>query len=99
MDVYFNMFNNLLHHIMAESEGDVTQKWIKLSILKNSLRFGLMNFENSIGDVPFEDRARIWYQYLKLKDLLWQAVGAIHGNIASSTVSSVIQVKFDGNDL
>ena len=93
MDIYFDIFNNLLHRITAESEEDVTQKWIKLSLLKSSLRFGLMNFENSICDVPFEDRARIWYQYLKLKDLLWQAVGAVHGNIASATVPSVIEVK------
>lgn len=93
MDIYFEIFNNMLHTTLPESDGDATQKWIKLSLLKSYLRYGLLSFENSIGNLPFEDRERIWYQYLILKDCLWQAVGAIHGIIASATVSSVVEVN------
>lgn len=99
MDIYYDIFNNLLHHLMAETEEEVTQKWIKLSLIKSVLRYGLMHFENSISNVPFEDRLRIQYQFLELKNLLWQAVGAIHGNIASTIMPSVIEVKTSVKEL
>lgn len=78
---------------MAGNEEDVRQKWIKLALLKCSLRYGLLSFEHSMCYVPHEDREKVWYDFLKLKDVLWQAVGAMHGNIASATVPVIIEVK------
>lgn len=71
---------------------DITQKWIKLALLKSSLRYGLLCFENSIRDVPFEDRERVWYQFLKLKAVMWQVVGAMHGSIGSVCTTSFYEV-------
>ncbi|KAH9637526.1 hypothetical protein HF086_010937, partial [Spodoptera exigua] len=71
-----------VRHALADIKGK--PKWIKLALLKSSLRYGLLCFENSIRDVPFEERERVWYQFLKLKAVMWQAVGAMHGSIGSS---------------
>lgn len=80
--------NVLLYRIMNEREDDVIQKWIKLALLKANLRTGLNDVEDSLRcNVGPGDRQKVLDEFYKLKDGMWQAIGALHGNLLSASVT------------
>lgn len=87
MEKLLELLTELLNRMIEEQNDDMTQKWIKLATLKYSLRTSFLHFENSLKCyVPGEDKERIMSDFHKLKDLLWQAVGSVHGNLANRPV-------------
>lgn len=59
------------------------QRWINLAVLKQNLRRWLFNFEYNLAfHWPCEERENILREFHTLKDMLWQAVGAMHGNMS-----------------
>lgn len=70
-----------MQRIVCHRERSIQQKWIDLAVLKCNLRKGLGSFENNLEDIPSTDRNKVLSAYFKLKDILWKAVGALHGSI------------------
>lgn len=84
METLFEALIRLLHRIINQQEEDVTQKWINLAMLKCNLRACLLDFENSLRNrVVGQDKYQVMGDFFKLKDLLWQAVGAVHGDLSA----------------
>lgn len=82
-ETLFELLIKLLNSILNDTESNFQQKWINFALLKCNLRHGLDSFHSDLQTLPFEDRETVLEEFLKLKDFLWQAVGAIHGNIVS----------------
>lgn len=94
MEALFDLLNKWVHDVMYSHPHDVKQKWIKLAMLKCNIRYGLLSYENNfMCHVPPEKRLSVWYNYLKMKDILWQSVGALHGNITTASMSNFFLVR------
>jgi hypothetical protein len=76
---------------MNQHEEDVTQKWINLALLKCNLRAALVEFEEKLCRVPTCYKGAVMCEFNQLKDALWQAVGAVHGNIAATAASAEVR--------
>lgn len=95
MEKVLEYLNVLLYRIMNEREDDVKQKWIKLALLKSNLRSGLADFEDSLRcHVPAADRRKVLDGFYKLKDGIWQAIGALHGNLVSATIAVEVRLPW-----
>lgn len=93
----FRILKTVLYRIMNEREDDVKHKWIKLAIFKSNMRIGLNEFEDSLRyHVPQADRRKVLDEFYKLKDGVWQAIGALHGALASSSV--INEVRFQSGE-
>lgn len=82
-ETLFGLLIKLINSILNDTENSYQQKWINLAVLKCNLRHGLDSFHSDLQSLPFEDRDTVLQEFQKLKDFLWQAVGAVHGNIVS----------------
>lgn len=86
-DFFISEFEPLLRlfqTMINEREEDIKQKWINLASLKYNLRYCLVCLEYKLRSVePSPERRIVFEEFLKLKDVLWQTVGAIHGSITS----------------
>lgn len=98
-DDLFQLLIRLMHSIGNRRKQNVQQKWIDLALLKCNLRNGLTNFERNLGDLPPTDRIKVLNNYFKLKDMLWKAVGALHGNITAMSSVVLFWFYFDGQCL
>lgn len=92
MEKVLEFLNVLLYRIMNEREDDVKEKWIKLALLKSNLRTVLSEFENSLRcHEPRGDRRRLLDEFYRLKDGIWQAIGALHGNLVTAAIEVIIR--------
>lgn len=88
METIFEALIDLLQKIINQREEDVHQKWINLAMLKCNLRRALAEFEASLESrVQGLDRRVVMGEFFSLKDILWQAVGAVHGNLSAMTIA------------
>lgn len=90
----FQLLINIMDSIVNHREQNIQQKWIDLAILKCNLRSGLTNLENNLVDIPPRDKTKVLDNYYKLKDMLWKAVGALHGNISAVSVAVLLEIRF-----
>lgn len=89
-----HIINGILYRIMSEREDDVKQKWIKLTLFKSNLRTTLTRLETSLRcHMPREERNKVLEEFFKLKDGVWQAIGALHGTLASTSVVNEVRWK------
>lgn len=87
-DDLFQLLIRLMQSIGNRRNENIQQTWIDLAVLKCNLRNGLIYFERNLSDLPPRERHKVLNNYFKVKDMLWKAVGALHGNI--STVSNLV---------
>lgn len=93
-DDLFQLLINIMNSIVNRREQNIQQKWIDLAILKDNLRSGLMNLESNLVDIPQRDKITVLDNYYKLKDMLWKAVGALHGNISSVSDAVLLEISY-----
>lgn len=95
-DDLFQLLINIMNSFVNRREQNIQQKWIDLAILKCNLRSGLMNIENNLVDtrIPPRDKIKVLDNYYKLKDMLWKAVGALHGSISAVTAAVLLELSY-----
>lgn len=79
----------ILHRAIDWTQHNAQQRWVQLALLKTSIRRALATFQAGIQHVvPGSQREGILEEFDKFKDLLWQAVGAVHGELCSVEVNT-----------
>lgn len=94
-ELVYEVVINLIKRMVNDAQ-DIQRKWIVLTILKSNLRNILNNYQRFLSHLPDKERGDVLEKFERLKDFLWQAIGAVHGNLVSMCGIEEVCIQIHG---